>query len=142
MERIGRIFFWLSDRMLEGNCIIWKGYINREGYGRKCCYRHEKGPESIYAHRLVYEKARGPIPPGYIIHHLCGNRACVNLDHLLAMPRTSHAGEHAEAISKGLRQDYCKRGHALKGNRGPDGWCCTCANAARRQRRATSKKTT
>lgn len=31
-----------------------------------------------FAHRVVYEALRGPIPDGLVIDHLCRNRACVN----------------------------------------------------------------
>jgi hypothetical protein len=38
------------------------------------------------AHRAVYMKAFGP-QPGLDIDHICGNRACVNLEHLRAVDR-------------------------------------------------------
>jgi len=35
-----------------------------------------------YAHRLAYERARGPIPEGKQVDHLCRQRDCVNPEHL------------------------------------------------------------
>jgi hypothetical protein len=35
------------------------------------------------AHRLAYVLAHGPIPPGMIVMHRCGNPACCNPSHLL-----------------------------------------------------------
>jgi HNH endonuclease len=36
----------------------------------------------LMAHRLYYEEARGPIPMGLELDHLCNTRACVNPSHL------------------------------------------------------------
>ena len=38
-----------------------------------------------YAHRFAYEQAKGAIPDGLEIDHLCRNRRCVNPDHLEAV---------------------------------------------------------
>jgi len=38
-----------------------------------------------YAHRLAYERAKGSIPAGLQIDHLCRVRECVNPDHLEAV---------------------------------------------------------
>ena len=34
------------------------------------------------AHRVAYEVEHGPIPSGMVIDHACGNKACVNVEHL------------------------------------------------------------
>lgn len=58
-------------------CWLWSGRVNPiNGYGYF-------GPRE--AHRVVYEKAKGPIPPGHEIDHLCRVRNCVNPNHLEAV---------------------------------------------------------
>lgn len=50
------------------------------GYGR---LSHERG--TLYAHRISYEIAYGPIPDGLEIDHKCHNRECSNPEHLRAV---------------------------------------------------------
>lgn len=49
-----------------------------------------------YAHRVVYEILVGPIPEGFVIHHECEHRGCVNPQHLLALSPGDHMRRHAE----------------------------------------------
>jgi hypothetical protein len=75
--------FAVEDRGYTTPCWIWQLSTTAAGYG------HESVPgtrRQEYAHRLAYERANGPIPAGLWIDHLCRNRACVNPDHLEAVP--------------------------------------------------------
>lgn len=67
-------------------CHIWQLAIHpRTGYG-VTKFRSVSMP----AHRAAYIEARGAIPAGYDIDHLCRVRACVNPDHLEAVSRTEN----------------------------------------------------
>ena len=44
-----------------------------------------------YVHRLMYQWARGPIPRGLEIDHLCRNRGCVRPDHMEAVDHRTNA---------------------------------------------------
>jgi hypothetical protein len=61
----------------SGDCWLWKGSVNRSGYGRITINR-----TPAYAHRVAYELAVGPIPPGMQIDHLCWTTGCVRPEHL------------------------------------------------------------
>lgn len=74
------------------DCIIWTGTVHREGYGR---VGHDR-----YAHRVAYEEAFGPIPTGFIVHHACETKLCVNPDHLLALDRSAHMHEHERMLER------------------------------------------
>lgn len=58
-------------------CWTWKGRVNPRGYGR-----FNYGGRNVAAHRLSFELANGPIPPGMFVLHKCDVRHCVNPDHL------------------------------------------------------------
>ena len=65
----------------ENECWPWIGYVRPNGYGRFGL--RERKP--VYAHRFAYEQAKGSIPVGAVIDHVCRNRRCVNPAHLEAV---------------------------------------------------------
>lgn len=118
-------------------CVNWVGHINTDGYGTLC----SKGRRAR-AHRVAYELARGPIPPGLVIDHLCRNRACCNPEHL--EPVTSRVnilrGEGASA--RLARATHCVNGHPfspentyIRRDRGRERVCRTCKHDEQRSRR-------
>lgn len=64
--------FW--ERVAKGlGCWTWQGAKTSAGYG------HYRG---VYAHRVAYAEANGPIPDGLFVLHHCDNPPCVRPDHL------------------------------------------------------------
>ena len=62
---------------MKTNCKIFEGCIGSDGYGRV-----QVNGKKWRAHRLAYTEAKGPIPLGMLVRHMCHNPACVNPDHL------------------------------------------------------------
>lgn len=91
----------------EGGCWEWSGPIDRNGYGKAYDPKRPAGERIDWAHRVSYRHAKGAIPEGLQLDHLCNNPPCINPDHLepvtqaenirRAMTRAGKDDLHAEA---------------------------------------------
>ena len=61
----------------SGECWVWKGRLDRYGYG-EFKYQGKKHK----AHRWIYEALNFSLEPTMVVDHLCRNRKCVRPDHL------------------------------------------------------------
>ena len=69
--------FWrYVEKIPFDTCWHWVGAL-LVGYGGI-----RLGRRTLYAHRVSYEIANGPIPAGMNVLHRCDVRDCVNPDHL------------------------------------------------------------
>jgi hypothetical protein len=87
-------------------CWVWSGHRTDEGYGVLVVGRRRRP-----AHRISYEHFYGPVGDGLVIDHLCRNRACVNPDHLEAVPNEVNVARGIGLTAQQSRQTHCKRGH-------------------------------
>src|SRR5262245_23100227 len=70
-------------------CWIWTGRVEN-GYGRLGSGKNRK-----QAHVLAWEERYGPVPKGMELHHISGNRQCVNIDgHLACLSTGEHMKHH------------------------------------------------
>jgi hypothetical protein len=75
-------------------------------------YRQRRigGRRQRQLHIILFEKARGPVPDGHILDHVCENTRCVNPSHLEPVL-------HAENVVKGQKvmlartASHCRNGH-------------------------------
>lgn len=84
-------------------CWLWRGHINRDGYGRF----NGKGVPSGYAHRAVFYWTHGYLPeqPFFVVGHLCEVRNCVNPDHLTEQTQSANVRQYSDKITR------CPKGH-------------------------------
>lgn len=86
---------------VDSGCIEWVGARSTGGYGVLTVDK-----QSVYAHRLAYVVAFGPIASGMVIDHGCHNRACVNPRHLAVVTVEANSARTPMAA-----QTHCKNGH-------------------------------
>lgn len=86
---------------LSTPCIPWHLYIDPLGYGRK-----KVDGRTRSAHVVAWEAVNGPVPDGLELDHLCGNRSCVNVEHLQPVTHAVNMGRGATA-----KRTHCPKGH-------------------------------
>ena len=92
------------DRRLvrqPNGCLEWQGRRTRQGYGQITV-----AGESVYAHRVAWERAHGPIPKGMCVLHHCDNPPCGETDPSEAYPEGhlflgTRATNAADMVAKG-----------------------------------------
>lgn len=83
----------------ETGCWIWQGYTIPQGYAMQSI-----DGESKLVHVLHWERLNGSVPPPgpdgrYELHHLCGDKACVNPGHLELLSRLGHSRKHPRKVT-------------------------------------------
>lgn len=91
------------------DCWLWKDATAKVGYG----YLGVGGRTGrrIQAHRIAYEIAKGPIPDGLQIDHLCSIRNCVNPAHLEAVTQRENLLRGDTLTRRNAMATHCKHGH-------------------------------
>lgn len=101
MARTGRPETPIRYRFLEKiefdaltGCWLWTGARHPQGYG----FIKRKDGTQLRAHRVAYELAYGPIPPGLQVCHRCDNPRCIRPGHLFLGTARDNA---ADMVAKG-----------------------------------------
>jgi len=103
-DQVAKDFAHLTRNGDDG-CLVWTGCKDKKGYGKVC---REKTCQN--AHRYIYRVYKGAIEEGHTVDHLCRNRACVNPDHLEAVPHIINVRRGTTGITN-LSKTHCPKGH-------------------------------
>lgn len=99
--------FW-SKVDKSGDCWLWTAGCFDSGYGA-----FQVSGKCVRAHKFSYELARGPVPVGRQLDHLCRNVRCVRPDHLEAVTaRVDVLRSHGIAARNALKT-HCDVGHVF-----------------------------
>jgi hypothetical protein len=115
----------------EGECRIWKGKLDRDGYGTFFFLKKNRR-----AHRVSYYIHIGEIPKGMFVDHLCKNRNCVAVGHLrLVTPKENSLDNSRSIPALNARKTHCKQGHLFDRKYGKQRYCSVCQSEKTRRLR-------
>ena len=80
-------------------CWLWTACTTPAGYGQI-----RVNGKSTQAHRIAWELANGPIPPGLDVLHHCDNPPCVNPKHLFL---GTDVENQQDCVEKGRHNPNC-----------------------------------
>lgn len=92
---------------LKTPCWLWIGALDRDGYGLF-------GPEvgaNHRAHRFSYTLAKGEIPEGLQLDHLCKVRNCVNPEHCEPVTGKENTLRGDGITARNAQKTHCPKGH-------------------------------
>jgi hypothetical protein len=98
------IFFSRTIASPSGDCLLWTGAIDKDGYG---FFRWHGKYER--AHRLVWQWNHGPIDSSICVLHKCDVPACVLIDHLFIGTQQDNM---ADKVSKNRQASHERMGAA------------------------------
>jgi len=106
--RMSSVRYIEEDRGYVTPCCLWQGAKSVQ------CYGTVETTQGIrLAHRVVYERERGPIPAGLRLPRFCGVHACVNSVHGEPVTRAEEPNRHILPSSQAHHAGVCLKRHLM-----------------------------
>ncbi len=74
--------FNMAHLQHDTGCWIWDGQISNSGYGRIMELQADRRTKMVSAQTASYHAFIGAVPDGHLVKQSCGNRLCINPEHL------------------------------------------------------------
>lgn len=95
---------WQNVVFDESGCWIWKGIPAKNGYGTLSI-----NGKTHYAHRIMYQRYRGPIPSDLQCDHLCRIRSCCKPGHIELVTRKENILRGVGVSAFNARRENCPK---------------------------------
>jgi len=77
--------FEMTTQLNDSGCWVWQGQVSNSGYGRLKQAQENKSVLMVSAQSASYRAFIDSIPDGCLVKQHCGNRLCINPNHLELM---------------------------------------------------------
>lgn len=77
--------FEMTIPLNDSGCWVWQGQVSNSGYGRLKQVQDDKRIQMVSAQSASYRAFIDSIPAGFLVKQHCGNRLCINPNHLELM---------------------------------------------------------
>ena len=77
--------FDMTQPLDDSGCWIWQGQVSNSGYGRTKIRGADNTVKMVSAQSVSYQQFVADVPDGYLVKQSCGNRLCINPQHLALM---------------------------------------------------------
>ena len=85
---------------LGNGCVVpTNRKLNEDGY-----FVVTINKKHIRYHKYLWQLLHGELPKDFTLHHLCHNKACCNVEHLIALHRRDHTRLHNWEKYEGKKQ--------------------------------------
>ena len=74
--------FDMTQPLDDSACWIWQGQVSNSGYGRIMVSDTDNTVKMVSAQAASYQQFIAEVPDGYLVKQSCGNRLCINPQHL------------------------------------------------------------
>ena len=71
-----------AQKLDDCGCWIWQGQVSNSGYGRTNIKLNDGNVKMVSAQTASYIAFTSEIPAGQLVKQHCGNRLCINPEHL------------------------------------------------------------
>ena len=77
--------FDMTQPLDDSACWIWQGQVSNSGYGRIMVSDTDNTVKMVSAQAASYQQFIAEVPDGYLVKQSCGNRLCINPQHLMLL---------------------------------------------------------